>query len=198
MFSNLPQSLSVSGLTTPISFDLGSRCLMEVVGVLFNDKTKIGSTSESDQVEFSDLNGKTFSFFWDENANQPFPELSERVDILKYYIHYMEENLADSITFLPGMATIRTGQKTKVPQLRMWNRRGDYVAMELSNNMVQINHMSDHVKVVIWVFEGAMLVTLISPRTSQTFSLSRPCPLGIRCRLEDTLREVREMSNKRV
>ena len=168
------------------------------VGVLFNDKTKIGSTSESDQVEFTDLNGKTFSFFWDENANQPFPELSERVDILKYYIHYMEENLADSITFLPGMATIRTGQKTKVPQLRMWNRRGDYVAMELSNNMVQINHMSDHVKVVIWVFEGAMLVTLISPRTSQTFSLSRPCPLSIRCRLEDTLREVRELSNKRV
>ena len=166
--------------------------------MLFNNETKIGSTAESDQVEFTDLNGKTFSFHWDENANQPFPELSERVDILKYYIHYMEDNLADSITFLPGMATIRTGQKTKVPQLRMWNRRGDYVAMELSNNMVQINHMSDHVKVVIWVFEGDMLVTLISPRTSRTFSLSRPCPLGIRCRLEDTLREVREMSNKRV
>ena len=157
---------------------------MEVVGVLFNDKTKIGSTSESDQVEFTDLNGKTFSFFWDENANQPFPELSERVDILKYYIHYMEENLADTITFLPGMETIRTGQKTKIPQMRMWSRRGDYVAIELSNNMVQINHMTDHVKVVIWVFEGIMLVTLISPRTSQTFSLASPCHPDIRSRLE--------------
>ena len=148
-------------------------------------------------VEFTDLNGKTFSFQWDENGNQPFPELSERVDMLKYYIHYMDENLADSIGFLPGMETIRTGQKTIAPQLRIWSRRGDFIIMEMSNNMVQVNHMGDHVKVVIWVFEGTLLVTIISTRASQTYSLANPCPMNIRNTLENTLKEVKELSRKK-
>jgi len=167
------------------------------VGVLFNDKTKIGYTADTDMVEFTDLNGKTFSFRWDENANQPFPELSERVDMLKYYIHYMDENLADSITFLPGMETIKTGQKTKVPQLSIWSRSGDCVVMEMSDNMVQINHMSDHIKVVIWGFEGSLLVTLISTGSSQTYSLANPSPLNIRSKLENTLKELKKLSKKK-
>jgi polo-like kinase 1 len=167
------------------------------VGVLFNDKTKIGCSADSDMVQFTDLNGKTFSFHWDENANQPFPELSERVDILKYYMQYMDQNLADSITFLPGMETVKTGKKTMVPQMSIWSRHGDCVVMEMTNNMVQINHLSDHIKVVIWGFEGNQLVTIISTRSSQTYSLAHPCPLNIRSKLENTLKEMKEMSKKK-
>jgi len=166
------------------------------VGVLFNDNTTIGSTAEFTQVQFTDLNAKTFSLKWDENDNQTFPELQERMDMLKYYVHYMEENLADTITFLPGMETKRTGQKSKVPQLKLWNRTEAYVAMEFGN-MVQVNHMLDHVKVVIWVFEGRLMATIINHTNSQTFPLlSTSCPHYIRTRLETTLEEIKELSRK--
>ena len=165
------------------------------VGVLFNDKTMIGSTAEFTKVQFTDLDAKTFSLKWDENANHTFPELQERMDILKYYVHYMDENLADSMTFLPGMEMKRTGQKSKVPQLKLWNRTEAYIAMELGN-MVQVNHMSDHVKVVIWLYEGRLKVTIINQMSSQTYSLGTSCPHYIRTRLETTFEEVKELARK--
>jgi len=172
-------------------FQLSDGC----VGVLFNDSTKIGTTHASAIVEFTDMKGKIFSFPWDdENDNQPFPELKDRVSLLKYYIQYMEEHLADSITFLPGMETVKTGLKIAVPQLKRWNRRGNCVAMELNTHLVQVNHMLDHVKVIIWVYDGDFLVTCISSTSSQTFSLSSPFPSYLRCRLEDTLLEMKELA----
>ena len=165
------------------------------VGVLFNDNTTIGATVEFSQVQFTDLNGKTLSFKWDENANQTFPELQERMDILQYYVNYMEKNLADSITFLPGMEIKRIRKKSQVPQLKLWSRRDNYVAMELTN-MVQVNHMLDHIKVVIWSFEGRLMVTIINHLNSQTISLRTPCPLKMQTILQKTLEEVRELSRK--
>ena len=141
------------------------------------------------------MKGKIFSFPWDDgNDNQPFPELKDRVSLLKYYIQYMEEHLADSITFLPGMETVKMGQKKIVPQLKRWNRRGNCVAMDLSIQLVQVNHMLDHIKVIIWFYDGDLLVTFISSTSSQTFSLSSPCPSYTRCKLEDTLLELKELS----
>ena len=157
--------------------------------------SEIGSTAGFNQVLFTDLDAKTFSLKWDENSNQNVPELQERVDILKYYVHYMEENLADSMTFLPGMEMKRTGQKSRVPQLKLWNRTEAYIAMELGN-MVQVNHMSDHVKVVIWHYEGRLMLTIINHMSSQTFSLGTSCPHYIRTRLETTLEEVKRLARK--
>ena len=165
------------------------------VGVLFNDSTKIGTMLASDNVEFTDMKGKIFKFPWDEkNDNQPFPELKDRVSLLKYYIQYMEEHLADSITFHPGMDTVKKGLMAAVPQLRRWNRRGNCVAMELNIQLVQVNHMSDHVKVVIWVYDGDLLGTFITTTSTQTFFLSSACPSSLRCRLEDTLLELKELA----
>ena len=171
-------------------FQLSNGC----VGVLFNDSTKIGTTPDAAIVEFTDMKGKTFSFPWDDNANQPFPELNHRVSLLKYYIQYMDENLADSLTFLPGTDTVNSGQKSAVPQLTRWNRRGDYVAMELNTQLVQVNHMTNHEKVMIWAHDGDLVVTLISTTSSRTFSLSSACPASIRSKLEDTLLEVKELT----
>ena len=165
------------------------------VGVLFNDSTKIGTMLASDNVEFTDMKGKIFKFPWDEkNDNQPFPELKDRVSLLKYYIQYMEEHLADSITFYPGMDTVKKGLKASVPQLRRWNRRGNCVAMELNIQLVQVNHMLDHVKVIIWVYDGDLLGTFITTTSCQTFSLSSACPSSLRCKLEDTLLEFKELA----
>jgi len=167
------------------------------VGVLFNDKTMMGANAEFSQVQFTDLNGKTFSLRGDENANHAYPELQDRMDILKYYVDYMNENLADSITFLPGMETKRNRQKSKIPMLKLWSRRENYVAMELSNYMVQVNHMSDHVKVVIWSYERRLLATLFNNMSSQTICLGAPCPVHLRARLESTLPEIKELSRQK-
>ena len=91
------------------------------------------------------------------------------------------------------METVKTGKKTMVPQMSIWSRHGDCVVMEMTNNMVQINHLSDHIKVVIWGFDGSQLVTIISTRSSQTYSL----PFNIRSKLENTLKEMKEMSKKK-
>eukprot|EP00092_Neocalanus_flemingeri_P036989 GFUD01040268.1.p1 GENE.GFUD01040268.1~~GFUD01040268.1.p1 ORF type:complete len:468 (-),score=136.40 GFUD01040268.1:26-1429(-) len=175
-------------------FGFGFQMSDGCVGVLFNDSTKIGTSSDSAIVEFTDMKGKTFSFPWEDDTNHPFPELNHRVSLLKYYIQYMEENLADSIPFLSGMETISTRQKIAVPQLRRWARRGDSVAMELSTQLVQINHITDHIKVMIWVYNGDLLVTLMRTNINQTISLSSPCPAAFRSRLEDTLQEVKELA----
>ena len=89
---------------------------------------------------------------------------------------------------------IKTGQKSSFPQLRRWNRRGNYISMELNTHTVQVNHMADHVKVVVWVYSGEMLVTIITTSKCRTFSLCSPCPQELRMRLEDTLQEIREMA----
>ena len=68
--------------------------------------------------------------------------------------------------------------------------------MELSNYMVQVNHMSDHVKVVIWSYESRLLATLINNTSSQTICLSAPCSLHIRARVESTLSELKELSKQ--
>eukprot|EP00092_Neocalanus_flemingeri_P019813 GFUD01021463.1.p1 GENE.GFUD01021463.1~~GFUD01021463.1.p1 ORF type:complete len:609 (-),score=163.29 GFUD01021463.1:98-1924(-) len=175
-------------------FGFGFQMSDGCVGVMFNDSTKIGTTSDSAIVEFTDMKGKTFSFPWEDDTNQPFPELNHRVSLLKYYIQYMEENLADSVPFLSGMETISTRQKTAVPQLRRWGRRGDSVAMELNTQLVQVNHITDHVKVIIWVYNGDLLVSLMSTNINKTISLSSPCPPAFRSRLKDTLQEVKEMA----
>ena len=175
-------------------FGFGFQMADGSVGVLFNDFTKIGTTANSDMVEFTDMKGKTFGFPWDDNANQPFPELNHRVSLLRYYIQYMEDNLADSINILPWMEMVRSGQKTAVPQLRRWGRRGDYVAMETNAQLVQVNHMADHVKVMVWAFSGDLLVTFMSSSSCQTFSVSSSCPSYYKSRLEATLQEMKELA----
>merc|ERR1712212_1288603 len=96
------------------------------------------------------------------------------------------------------METQRSVQKTKAPRLRLWRRKENYIAMQLSNNIVQVNHMSDHVKVVIWTHENMLLMTLINQLNAQTISFVDPCPENIRIKMENTLREVRELSRRSV
>ena len=156
----------------------------------------MGANAEFSQVQFTDLNGKTFSLRGDENANHTYPELQDRMDILKYYVDYMNENLADSITFLPGMETRRNRLKFKIPLLKLWIRRENSVAMEFSNYMVQVNRMSDHVKVVIWSYESRLLATLTNNMSSQTIWLSAACSFHMRARLESTQSEIKELSRQ--
>ena len=166
-------------------FGFGFQMFDGSVGVLFNDFTKIGTTPNYDMVEFTDMKGKTFGFPWDEQANQPFPELNHRVSLLRYYMQYMEDNLADSMNSLPGVEMIRSVQKTTVPQLRRWGRREDYVAMETNTQLVQVNHMVDHVKVMVWTYSGGLMVTILGSGACHTFPLSSPCPAFCRTRLQE-------------
>ena len=102
----------------------------------------------------------------------------------------MDENLADSITFMPGKDTVSScHQKTRVPHLLSWKRCVDYVVVEFNNHMLQFNHLENPVKSVMWCLEEDVLISIFTSYTScQTYSLSSPCPLAFKSEYEEILR----------
>jgi len=168
------------------------------IGIRFNDSSSVGLSADLNSVEFIDINGNTFVYPYDKYEEYVFPEVAERIDILKYFVRYMSEQLADSITFIPGKDTVSScHQKTKNPHLLSWKRDKQFVFIELNNMTLQRNGLDDHVKSVLWRLDQDILMSIFTSSTScSTYSLSSPCPVVFKSQYENMLDALQDKSGE--
>ena len=146
------------------------------VAVLFNDSRKLGVAPEGKCVEFEDEEGKVIFSSPDQNHNlQQSRDLQGMYQQLERFIKYMEEALNDTVVSDSMTRVVVPCQSTKIPQIKRWVRKEDMVMVVLSCNLVQINFLVEHVKVVLWSKEEEDLrVTVITSkdRDSRAITLS--------------------------
>ncbi|GLH11650.1 Serine/threonine-protein kinase polo [Gryllus bimaculatus] len=152
------------------------------VGVLFNDNTRISFNPDRSQVEFHDVNGKVTA-----HPNHSVPEpLHQRLAVLEYFLHYMQENLTDG-----GYVSLRSNEKHRSPilQMKRWVRTNTAIIMELSNGTLQINFFKDHTKIIISAGKHGYLVTYINgERQSCSYWLHQIAQVGCEKNISNRLK----------
>merc|ERR1719234_2037333 len=97
----------------------------------------------------------------------------------------MERNLAGGMP-PPSSSCNSAGQ-----QLVKWHRSADSVALQLSGDVLQVNSLSSHEKVIIWMQSGNLILTLLSPvGVASSQNLSGPWSLPIRQTVQALLRQL--------
>ena len=67
--------------------------------------------------------------------------------------------LSPEDTGMPPSSTCKAAGQ----QLVKWHRSADSVALQLSGDVLQVNSLSSHKKVIIWRQSGELIITLLSP-----------------------------------
>ncbi|XP_049782378.1 serine/threonine-protein kinase PLK1-like [Schistocerca gregaria] len=134
------------------------------VGVLFNDSTRISFNADRSRVEFHDANGKITAH----PIHSVPAALQERLTVLRYFSHYMDEHLTEGGD---GMRTT-SRRRLPVPHMRRWVRTNAVIIMELCNGTIQINFFKNHTKLILSDWKQGLLVTYInSERQSVSYWL---------------------------
>ncbi|XP_071510824.1 serine/threonine-protein kinase PLK1-like [Diadema antillarum] len=179
-------------------YGFGYQLSNKVVGVMFNDKSRISFTPDRSSVQYLSTDSKVHSF----PLNSVPTRLSKKVTLLDYFATYMDEHLIKGLTsdlgYLesspvspqgidsdkkdgirspspkrkgvgqPGVGPISSAQ----PYLEKWNRTGKAITMYLSNGTLQVNFFEDHTKVILSHNNNDHLVTYINEsRTPTTYRL---------------------------
>ena len=87
-------------------------------------------------------------------------KVAERLECLDLLGDYMAKYLAGAASTTGGEA----GQ-----QVVAWNRHPNFIAIQLSEEVVQLNCLASHAKVVVWRRGGVLLLTLLSPGGGETW-----------------------------
>jgi len=157
------------------------------VGVHFRDFSRISSNSKA--VSFTNSKGTTFEMTKDQAEACQVEEIATRMRLLRHISEYMERNLAGG---LPPSQTCRSpGQ-----ELVKWHRSVDSVALQLTGSVLQVNLLSSHEKVVIWMQSGDLILTLISPAGGlSSQKLSGPLSPIIRFTCQECLKQLGKLAS---
>jgi len=153
-------------------FGFGFQLSDRTTGVQFNDKTKLAVCCEA--LEFIDMKGSSFYTTRNE-ATVKHPELKNCVAILENISKHMDKYLANSSADFHNHMTVITKGKTRIIQMKEWHRRSvsNTVVMLLTNRLIQVNFLDEHVKIVVWEDSNEMFLTKVdSKHRIHTYSLS--------------------------
>uniref|UniRef100_A0AAR2KZL9 polo kinase n=1 Tax=Pygocentrus nattereri TaxID=42514 RepID=A0AAR2KZL9_PYGNA len=119
-----------------------------------------------------------------------------QVTILKYFAHYMEENLMDG-----GDMVIDTEANKPSIYLLQWLKSDRALMMLFSDGTFQVNFYHDHTKLILCTQQDDYLLTYINEdRVSATFKLSTllsaGCNAELRSRLEYSLNMLQQRCNR--
>uniref|UniRef100_A0A672KNM2 Serine/threonine-protein kinase PLK n=1 Tax=Sinocyclocheilus grahami TaxID=75366 RepID=A0A672KNM2_SINGR len=164
-------------------YGFGYQLSDNTVGVLFNNGTHMSLLSDKKTVhQYAALSQRSvFSVI-------EVPEYAvAQVTILKYFAHYMEENLMDGGDMISEQDT----QKTRI-YLLQWLKSDRALLMLFNDGTFQVNFYHDHTKLILCTQQDEYLLTYINEeRTSTTFQLSTllsaGCTADLRRRLEYAL-----------
>ncbi|KAA0714251.1 Serine/threonine-protein kinase PLK2 [Triplophysa tibetana] len=164
-------------------YGFGYQLSDNTVGVLFNNGTHMSLLSDKKTVhQYATLGQKTVFSVLDA------PEcVVAQVTILKYFAHYMEENLMDGGDVISEPDT----QKTRI-YLLQWLKSDRALLMLFNDGTFQVNFYHDHTKLILCTQQEEYLLTYINEeRTSTTFKLSEllaaGCTSDLRSHLEYAL-----------
>ena len=152
------------------------------IGVHFRDSSRISSNSKA--VSFSTAKGSTHEMSRVQAETCQVQEISIRMQLLRHISDYMDRNLAGG---LPPSSTCKAAGQ----QLVKWHRSTDSVALQLSGDVLQVNSLSSHEKVIIWRQSGGLVLTLLSPAgVVSSQNLSGPWSPLIRQTVQAFLRQL--------
>uniref|UniRef100_A0A672LB40 Serine/threonine-protein kinase PLK n=1 Tax=Sinocyclocheilus grahami TaxID=75366 RepID=A0A672LB40_SINGR len=172
-------------------YGFGYQLSDNTVGVLFNNGIHMSLLSDKKTVHQYAALGQRSVFSVIEA-----PEYAvAQVTILKYFAHYMEENLMDGGDMISEPDT----QKTRI-YLLQWLKSDRALLMLFNDGTFQVNFYHDHTKLILCTQQDEYLLTYINEeRTSTTFQLSTllsaGCTADLRSRLEYALNMLLQRCN---
>ena len=111
-------------------------------GVLFNDNTRMVRHNDNQTVEYIHRDGQEDLM----TLSTLTESLRKKGTLLRYFRHYMTENLVTAGEGGPP----RAGEAAaRLPFLRTWFRTQQAIVLHLSNGTLQINFFADHIKVSV-------------------------------------------------
>ncbi|XP_077601078.1 serine/threonine-protein kinase PLK2-like isoform X2 [Stigmatopora nigra] len=183
---NIPHSTNSSGLQWVTKwvdysnkYGFGYQLSDHNVGVLFNNGTHMSLLPDR----------KTIHYYAGLGQRSIFPtcEVPEhfvgQVTVLKYFSHYMEENLMDG-------GDLGSMTDTHMPRLYLlqWLKSDRALMMLFNDGTFQVNFYHDHTKIILCCQKNEYMLTYINEeRISKTFKLSSlmasGCPTDLRERM---------------
>ncbi|KAM4578708.1 LOW QUALITY PROTEIN: serine/threonine-protein kinase PLK2b [Fundulus diaphanus] len=184
--NDTPQTLNSCGLQWVTKwvdysnkYGFGYQLSDHTVGVLFNNGTHMSLLPDR----------KTIHYYAELGQRSVFPtcEVPEhfvgQVTVLKYFSHYMEENLMDG-------GDLGTTTDVHMPRLYLlqWLKSDRALMMLFNDGTFQVNFYHDHTKIILCCQRDEYMLTYINEeRVSKTFKLSSlltsGCPDDLRQRL---------------
>ncbi|KAM9456393.1 serine/threonine-protein kinase PLK2 [Clarias gariepinus] len=172
-------------------YGFGYQLSDHTVGVLFNNGTHMSLLSDKKTVHYYAELGQCTVFSTTEAPEQ----FVSQVTVLKYFAHYMEENLMDGGD-LPNVIDI---SKPRL-YLLQWLKSDRALMMLFNDGTFQVNFYHDHTKIILCSQNEEYLLTYINEeRVSTTLRLSTllccGCSSDLRSRMEYALNMLLQRCN---
>ncbi|XP_061209801.1 serine/threonine-protein kinase PLK2 [Neopsephotus bourkii] len=172
-------------------YGFGYQLSDHTVGVLFNNGAHMSLLPDKKTVHYYAELGQCSVF---STAEAPEQFISQ-VTVLKYFSHYMEENLMDGGD-LPSLTDVRRPRL----YLLQWLKSDKALMMLFNDGTFQVNFYHDHTKIIICNQSEEYLLTYINEeRISTTFRLTTllvsGCSLELKHRMEYALNMLLQRCN---
>ncbi|KAK3540425.1 hypothetical protein QTP70_030974 [Hemibagrus guttatus] len=173
-------------------YGFGYQLADNTVGVLFNSGTHMSLLADKTTVlQHAEMGQCAVMYTTDVPEN-----CVGQVTILKYFAHYMEENLMDG-----GDMVIDTDAEKPRLYLLQWLKSDRALMMLFNDSTFQVNFYHDHTKLILCTQQDDYLLTYINEeRTSATFKLSAllraGCTSELRSRMEYALNMLQQRCKK--
>ncbi|KAL7828810.1 hypothetical protein SRHO_G00324440 [Serrasalmus rhombeus] len=173
-------------------YGFGYQLSDNTVGVLFNSGTHMSLLADKTTVlQHAEMGQCAVMYTTDVPEN-----CVGQVTILKYFAHYMEENLMDG-----GDMVIDTEANKPSIYLLQWLKSDRALMMLFSDGTFQVNFYHDHTKLILCMQQDDYLLTYINEdRVSATFKLSTllsaGCNAELRSRLEYSINMLQQRCNR--
>ncbi|KAG7332635.1 hypothetical protein KOW79_004469 [Hemibagrus wyckioides] len=173
-------------------YGFGYQLADNTVGVLFNSGTHMSLLGDKTTVlQHAEMGQCAVMYTTDVPEN-----CVGQVTILKYFAHYMEENLMDG-----GDMVIDTDAEKPRLYLLQWLKSDRALMMLFNDGTFQVNFYHDHTKLILCTQQDDYLLTYINEeRASATFKLSAllraGCTSELRSRMEYALNMLQQRCKK--
>uniref|UniRef100_A0A9J7XUW2 Serine/threonine-protein kinase PLK n=1 Tax=Cyprinus carpio carpio TaxID=630221 RepID=A0A9J7XUW2_CYPCA len=172
-------------------YGFGYQLSDHTVGVLFNNGTHMSLLSDKKTVHYYAELGQCSVFSTSEAPEQ----FVGQVTILKYFAHYMEENLMDG----GDLPNVTDAGKPRL-YLLQWLKSDRALMMLFNDGTFQVNFYHDHTKIILCNQSEEYLLTYINEdRVSTTLQLSTllvsGCSADLRSRMDYALNMLLQRCN---
>ncbi|NXX82238.1 PLK2 kinase, partial [Urocolius indicus] len=172
-------------------YGFGYQLSDHTVGVLFNNGAHMSLLPDKKTVHYYAELGQCSVF----SATEAPEQFISQVTVLKYFSHYMEENLMDGGD-LPSLTDVRRPRL----YLLQWLKSDKALMMLFNDGTFQVNFYHDHTKIIICSQSEEYLLTYINEeRLSTTFRLTTllvsGCSLELKHRMEYALNMLLQRCN---
>ncbi|XP_030626175.1 serine/threonine-protein kinase PLK2b [Chanos chanos] len=194
--SNLPEGSGCNSLQWVTKwvdysnkYGFGYQLSDSTVGVLFNNGTHMSLLPDKKTVHYYAELGQRSVF-----STTTVPErFVGQVTILKYFAHYMEENLMDG----GDVVSVSENEQSEI-YLLQWLKSDRALMMLFNDGTFQVNFYHDHTKLVLCAQQKDYLLTYINEeRVSTTFKLSMLLASGCTSDLQNRMEYAFNMLQQR-